>query len=1008
MTFDIAKLVQRFQDHESSYLRSDYKEAEVRREFIEPLFKGLGWDVDNDAGYAEAYKDVVAEFSMLVGASTKQPDYSFRIGGIRRFFVEVKRPSIDLDADPDPAFQLRRYGWSAKLGVSVLTNFRQLAIYDCRVPPEAGDAPTVARLRAFRYEAFESEWNDVAQLLSKEAILQGRLDEFTTKAHKQRGVLEVDQAFLSQLEEWRVQLAGDIASNNPHLDDYELDAATQAILDRIVFLRISEDRGIEPYGQLKQLRKDRPAYDQLVELFKLADAKYNSGLFHFNDERGRPGIADRMTPTLEVSDQLVRSITRKLYYPESPYAFAVIPPEILGHIYEEFLGSHIVLEEKGVVTVTTKPDVKKAGGVVYTPSDIVRLINEKVIGPLIQDAHLSDISGRRKPRRDDPIRIVDPACGSGSFLLDAYDFLLDWYLQWYIENNPEPRTRGRDPALRVDLSGSYQLTVSERRRILTSHIYGVDVDPTAVEVTKLSLLLKVLEKENEESLGQGKLAIERALPDLGDNIASGNSLVDTDFYEQPNLLSKELVRQVNPFSWRDAFPDVFANGGFDAVVGNPPWLMAGYYLPEEALEYLRKRFRSATGKFDLYYVFLEFSRELIRVGGRFGMIVPNKLFHTRAASTLRSLLSNTRQLESVVDFGIEKVFPNVTNYSSIVVMGSDTERSSLTYERRDRDVHLLDGPFEVPKTELSSGTWTFLSNADRAFFSTMETNGRPLERIAMRFGTGVQTGADRIYVFKEGDDILKDLEPELVRPFLKGRDVRRWRRDDRNRFILFPYIEEGGRFRLLSEDELAAFPGASAYLRQHRELLAKRRWFGKSATELAGNWYGLMYVEQPRSFRNPHVLSPALAASSNFVPGNGALFATGTAGVVSIILSNDHTQEDVMYLAGVLNSSVVSHFITSQSPAYQGNYRKFSKPYIKDVPVPTIERAHKQGLAKPIADVSEGLCGLTYELDCTRLASEARRLQDQITEASRQLDQLVVAAYGLSPDEFDLPSRQSG
>jgi hypothetical protein len=194
-------LVERFRQHEDNYTSSRYNEAQVRHEFIDPLFEQLGWDMGNVQGFAEAYKDVVHEDAIKVGGVHKAPDYSFRVGGVRKFFLEAKKPAVPVRDDAQAAFQLRRYGWSAKLGLSVLTNFRETAVYDCRVQPTKTDRASTARLKLISYEQLPERWAELADIFSKSAIYKGSFDAFDTgKVGKKQGTTEVDTAFLVEIE----------------------------------------------------------------------------------------------------------------------------------------------------------------------------------------------------------------------------------------------------------------------------------------------------------------------------------------------------------------------------------------------------------------------------------------------------------------------------------------------------------------------------------------------------------------------------------------------------------------------------------------------------------------------------------------------------------------------------------------------------------------------------------------------------------------------------------------
>jgi hypothetical protein len=337
-------------------------------------------------------------------------------------------------------------------------------------------------------------------------------------------------------------------------------------IDRIIFLRMAEDRGIEEYGRLAAVLDDNAVYESLCNLFRDADYRYNSGLFHFRHERGRAEAPDDLTLGLRLDDDLLRGTIQGLYYPESPYEFSVLPVDVLGQVYEQFLGKVIRLDDRKAV-VEEKPEVRKAGGVYYTPTYIVDYIVEKTLGNLLEGKKPGPRGGVSK------IKIVDPACGSGSFLIRAYQFLLDWHRDRYVEDGPEKWSR----QLYQGHGGQWHLTIDEKKRILLNNIHGVDIDSQAVEVTKLSLLLKVLEGESEASLAtQLRMFQERALPDLDNNIKCGNSLIGPDFYEdeQMMLLEEEKHYRINVFDWDTSFPQVFSgdNPGFDAVIGNPPYI----------------------------------------------------------------------------------------------------------------------------------------------------------------------------------------------------------------------------------------------------------------------------------------------------------------------------------------------------------------------------------------------------------------------------------------------------
>ena len=380
---EIVELTERFDRNRESYLSGQYNETQLRREFLDPLFMALGWDVNNKQGYAEAYKDVIHEDALKIGSAVKAPDYCFRIGGTRKFFVEAKKPSVNLKDDISPAFQLRRYAWSAKLPLSILTDFEEFAVYDCRVKPIQTDKASTARVLYMTYKEYAQRWDEISSVFTRDAVLKGSFDKYAEKGRHKKGTAEVDAAFLAEIELWRDILARNIALRNTGLTQRELNFSVQRTIDRIIFLRICEDRGIEEYGRLMALLNGANIYRRLFQIFRNADERYNSGLFHFEKEKDRHEFPDDLTPSLDIDDKILKDMIKRLYYPESPYEFSVLPADILGQVYEQFLGKVIRLTAGHQAKVEEKPEVRKAGGVYYTPTYIVDYIVKNTVGVLV-------------------------------------------------------------------------------------------------------------------------------------------------------------------------------------------------------------------------------------------------------------------------------------------------------------------------------------------------------------------------------------------------------------------------------------------------------------------------------------------------------------------------------------------------------------------------------------------------------------------------------------------------
>jgi len=611
----ISTLVERFQEQYESYKKAEYNETLTRRDFIDPFFKALGWDIDNEKGYAESYREVIHEDKVKVGKATKAPDYSFRlVGGKRLFFVEAKKPHVVVKDNIIPAYQVRRYGWSAKLPISIITDFEEFAIYDCTKKPLPADKASVARIKYLTFREYLKEFDFIWDTFSQERVLKGSFDKFVLGSANKKGTATVDKEFLESLDRWRTYLATSISWNNKNLNEDEINFAVQQTIDRLIFLRIAEDRGVEPYGTLKLSIKQGDLYQNLFHQFERADDKYNSGLFDFKK--------DRISKTLSVDNKVLKTIINELYYPESPYEFSVLSVEILGSAYEQFLGKVIRVDKAHSAHIEEKPEVRKAGGVYYTPQYIVEYIVNNTVGKLIESKTPKEISN---------IKIVDPACGSGSFLIGAYQYLLDWHKNFYTDNGKLSKGTKSSP-----LTPQGNLTTAEKKRILLNNIFGVDIDVNAVEVTKLSLLLKCMEGETEASIAsQFRLFNERALPTLDDNIKDGNSLVDIDFYHTQLDFGED--KRIKPFSWQNGFSEVFKQGGFDIIIGNPPYFSLDIVSNEQKSYYENKYSSFATRQSNIYFFFIAKSHELLQENGIISFINERYYFNSKNATKFRKL-----------------------------------------------------------------------------------------------------------------------------------------------------------------------------------------------------------------------------------------------------------------------------------------------------------------------------------------------------------------------------------
>jgi hypothetical protein len=634
----VVQLVQDFADNEAHYLSPNYSEAQARLSFIDKLWQALGWDVSHELQKNPYAQEVKVEDPQKILGSQRRADYAFHTApNFRdaRFFCEAKKPAVQLLTDKDAAFQTLRYGWSAGTPLAVLTDFEQFVILDCRAKPDI-DTALARSHRYFHYKDWRTfdKFAELYYLFSREAFRDGGFDAYVSKlprpkkVGKQLGLLRtgtqpVDTAFLIDLEGYRETLAKLLKAADHSLDGDALTELVQRILDRLVFLRFLEDKLIETEVQVHQFSRAAGGHSwaKFLAASRRLDARYNGIVFKLHPILDTPG-------RLAVDDARFADLCEDLSHTKSPYDFNAIPIHILGSIYERFLGKVIVTTAERA-RVEEKPEVRKSGGVYYTPEHIVRYVCEQTIGRMIDGKSPAQIAKQR---------FADIACGSGSFLLGVYDLLIRAHGLWYNAHPTEAREENLAPPEKskkrkkefvpavVERDGVLRLTLEKKREILLNNIFGVDLDAQAVEVAQLSLYLKLLEDETTASAAQHYLDFHEAvLPSLANNVKCGNSLVGPDLFDELDWfeLSPQKRREFNAFAIRREFQIEDDLHGFDGIVGNPPWGQKEIVKDSRLKAYMRDRFPSATGIFDLFRVFVDQGLRLTKPGGAWGMVLPD-------------------------------------------------------------------------------------------------------------------------------------------------------------------------------------------------------------------------------------------------------------------------------------------------------------------------------------------------------------------------------------------------
>jgi hypothetical protein len=934
---NITELVQRFDEQKDSYKKADYNETLVRRDFIDPFFKSLGWDMDNSQSYAEAYREVIHEDRVKIGSATKAPDYSFRLpGGKRLFFVEAKKPSVFVKNDILPAYQVRRYAWSAKLPVSILTDFEEFAVYDCNKKPKPDDKASTGRIKYITYSDYLNEFDFIWDTFSKERVLKGSFDKFVASDIGKKGTTTVDKDFLESLDKWRLELAYNIALRNPSFNEDDLNYAVQQTIDRIIFLRIAEDRGVEEYGRLKATLKGENFYDNLFSLFKEADSKYNSGLFDFKK--------DKLSKELQLDNKVLKSIFNELYYPVSPYEFSVLSVEILGSAYEQFLGKQIKLTDRHKAQIEEKPEVRKAGGVYYTPQYIVDYIVQQTVGKMVEGKKPADVA---------KLKIVDPACGSGSFLIGAYQYLLNWHHNYYkpeferltaiasnsSEYNEKQRLAAQKERNKLPLTPDGALTSALKKQILLNNIYGVDIDTQAVEVTKLSLLLKCMEGETQSSINAEMRFGERILPTLDANIKSGNSLIDLDFYDGEFDFEPGADKKIKPFSWEKAFPEVFKNGGFDVVIGNPPYIPIEFFSNEERI-YYREKYEEVNRKYDTSILFTMSGLRLLTKKGLLGFISTQTWQTGENFNELRKKLFNRYGVMEIINLPYD-VFKDAYVDTGIFIYSKENQKSYnfYSYSKKAKIGKIENIAFEnISTSKIKQPEYKLVFNKS---VSSILGKLSPDKFVSLGSLTISTQGLSESRFPK-----ASNLKEGNVLPFIQA-TVKRYVFSEEKRYLV----------------NLDSFKSLRQFYVSAEKILIRRIINRQDRIDAT-------YFNKEGVFKKD--LNPFIVTDKNY---------------------------DSKFVLGLINSKLFSWlYINTSSIATKDDFRQTTLAELRKLPIKVVEKRQQN----EIVALVDTMLSLNKEKQQTTLPEKLEGLQHRINHTDDKINSLVYQLYGLTEEEIKI------
>ncbi len=994
----IGVLVGDFQSHESHYKSATYLEAEARKDFIDKFWIAFGWDVNHEQQTNPYEQEVKVERGVTVGGIQRRADYAFYLKPNYhdvRFLVEAKKPAGEL-ATVENYFQLIRYGWNSNIPLAVLTDFEQLHIIDCRFRPDLGTTLDRA-IKKFHYTDYTNSEKlaEIYWLFSREAVDDGSIDKRAKELPKPRGKAiqrglfpggyqSIDESFLGELDGYRTSLARTFKNRNPELNSETLTELAQRTLDRLVFLRFLEDKGIEPKRLVESFGEKGTVWGDFVATSRRLDSIYNGIVYKRHD------LLD--SPKFRVDDTAFADICEGLAYTNSPYDFNAIPIHILGSIYERFLGKVIVATNKRA-TVQEKPEVRKAGGVYYTPEYIVRYIVDNTVGKLIAG---------KTPKEIAEMRFADIACGSGSFLLGVFDLLLKYHGHYYNEN---PKKARKGDCIKRD--GKLYLSLRKKREILLNNIYGVDIDAQAVEVCQLSLYLKLLQEETEASAQSHQLEFhETLLPPLNKNIVCGNSLIGTDILDG-QLFPQEEERKLNPMNFEDAFPVVMKRGGFDAVVGNPP------YVRQESLgamfkNYVQNHFETYASTADLYTYFIEKAHKILKLKGLFGYIVSNKFMRTNYGKPLRSFLASRTTLHQIIDFGELPVFENAATFPAILITRNTPAKKQNYIHAAIKRLNfttltdeIINSGEQLDESALAVESWTLTLPKNLVVLSKLKARSLPLGNYVLgKIYRGILTGFDKAFLIDDATCeklIAEDANSAMVlKRYGIGDDVRNYAiRDSQRWLIFFPrgWTNKNRPPKVSAWSWISKeFPAIANHLEPYAKDASKRCDQGEY-------WWELRACTYYDDFERPKIVWPEIAKEARFAFDTDFLFLNKTCFICPV---------DDKYLLGLLNSKVIWFFLKNTcsvlGDADKAGRLLQQKIYLEQVPIRELNLRVKDEKTRHDEMVSkvEAMLEAKKQLAKAQTDKDKTYYENKCISLDRQIDRLVYDLYDLTEDEIKL------
>jgi hypothetical protein len=1001
----LKKLTDEFDDLKTKGKLDQSSEATART-WIEELLKIFGWNTKNPSEIDQEYQlnSLAKKNLKKIESKHSRPDYVFKKGKQLLQYLDAKKISVNIEQSKEAAFQIRSYGWSTGLPCSIVSDFEEFAVYDCRYKPSDSDKPEIARIRHIMYYDYVDNYDFLNEHLSKELLYSGRLHTLYPVDVPPKGAMTLDLDFTDRLRKTRKELAQIVWKQNQKFIDKNpqlLSIIVQIILDRIVFIRICEGKGIESDNLLGSMANEHKEsfWNEFVKQCKEDFTKHYDGPMF-------PDISE--VDKISLSGDYLGKFIETLYFPY-PYRFDVMPIDLLGNIYEKFLGYRIFFKGNSIKD-DFRPEYQRTKGAIYTPRYIVDDICERVISPLTKEKSIEKIL---------ELKVCDISCGSGSFLLGVFDHIENAIIEYFIKNL-EAIPEKYNKWYFKDTKNQIYLTSIAKRAIIENCIYGVDLDSEAIEVTKMALALKILENSEMQidHLDELGLRDREILKGIGKNIRQGNSLVDLSAIDSiPGLKDdRYLLTNTLPFDFWDSKNFKYVKdikGGFDAIVGNPPYIETKHFkesLPAQ-YQYIKDNYETGKdGKTDIAVPFIERAINLLNNNGRLGYIVQNRFFKTKYGKATRNLLNSKNLIEEIIDFGELKIFQNRMTYTCTLILNKKKHSKFNYYKvnemndiwevlaniRNNKKQNIMQGLFKVGS--LGDGTWSFNHpELIEMKMDLLEKFGSLGDVSDIKIKVGLQVLWDKAYhIIPEkvekgiiyGKNRLGNkvnIEEKACVKMICNEQFYTWRKLKPDVYAIFPYqVNDSVATGLQLKVFESMYPFCGNYLKENKKLI-KEEVDCPSGEQY---WHQYKYKKNLISQTEPKLIIPMTATDTFATFDEKGDYYLDNVNVNSIhILSND--KELLVALSCIINTRIFSFLARLIANPQSGGYLKLNKQFLEPIPFPWKSLKGNTSIISKLNSLASDIIKRQDELLIEKKITVKEVLKDTLKSYWDELDNFV-------------------